>query len=334
MGLRQHGISVVSVEGPYNDLIEDEYDNAISDEVLIRATKTVQTWFNNGYRKSLRVLITEVESLVEEILSGKACINNLSEICSADADTFTHCVDVCVLSMTVGLKLGYERKELIRLGLGSIMHDLGKTRIPKNILNKPGKLNEEEFEKIKEHPEHGYKMLQEEVKEEIDPEVLSIVLNHHEKYDGSGYCRGLKGEEIDEKSIICAITDVYNAITTDRVYRKALPPHEAYEMILGAGNTMFDIKVVNAFLSCVVPYPVGSMIKLSNGMVGCVTRIGKMSFRPEVTIISTNETLNLANEKNITIIGVLKPEEARELIIKGRYLHADHITNYRIEKNA
>ncbi len=223
---------------------------------------------------------------------------------------------------------------MIRLGMGSILHDVGKTRVPKNILNKPGKLTDEEYEVIKEHSVLGYKMLQEEVKEEIDPEVLSVVLNHHEKHDGSGYCRGLKGEEIDEKSVICAITDVYNAITTDRVYRKALPPHEAYEMILGSGDTMFNAKVVNTFLSCVVPYPVGSMVKLSNSMVGCVTKIGKLSFRPEVTIFPSDEKLSLANEKNITIIGVLPPDEARDLIIRGRSLNADSATYYRVERNA
>ncbi|MGB9804909.1 HD-GYP domain-containing protein, partial [Desulfofundulus sp.] len=242
---------------------------------------------------------------------------NLTEICSADMYTYAHSVDVCVLALTVGVKFGYEKKDLLRLGIGGLLHDLGKSKVPPEILNKPGKLTPEEFREIKKHPAYGYKIILES-QDRIDPRSAAVILNHHERYDGTGYPRGLKGDEIDEMSAICSVADVYNAITTDRVYRKAHPPHEAYEMIMASGDLMFSSRIVEAFLKCVLPYPPGSVVRLSSGLVGVVLRVKQgFPFRPVLKLVGSGEELDLLKENSLVITGLIQPEELRELILKG-----------------
>jgi len=154
--------------------------------------------------------------------------------------------------------MGFSYSELFELGVGSLLHDLGKTRISSEILHKPGKLTDEEFREIKKHPVLTYKILKEKVGDSISPLSLMTALNHHERYDGSGYPCGLKGEKIHDMAGICAICDVYNAINTDRVYRKAVLSHEVYTMLINSGGTMFKPEIVKAFLAC---YPVGSIVR-------------------------------------------------------------------------
>ncbi|AEG14466.1 metal dependent phosphohydrolase [Desulfofundulus kuznetsovii DSM 6115] len=315
MSLRRCGILAVDVDG-LTDLSE-EHRNLLEDEVRSDVMNVVRGWSQGEKRKGFERVVETVERIVDEILSGKEVIGNLTEICSADMYTYAHSVDVCVLSLTVGVKLGYSRKDLLLLGMGSLLHDLGKSRVPPEILNKPGKLTPGEFREIKKHPVYGYKIILES-QDRIDSRSAAVILNHHERYDGTGYPRGLKGEEIDEMSAICAVADVYNAITTDRVYRKAYPPHEAYEMVMASGNLMFSARVVEAFLKCVLPYPPGSVVRLSNDLIGVVSRVKQgFPFRPVVRIVNSGEELDLLQESSVVITGLLRSEELRDLLTKG-----------------
>ena len=328
MALRRRGVLAVYVGDPVNEVYED----ILEEEVRINAMEAVRAWVDNDAKqKNLAQIIQSVETIVEEILAGKQCVNGLTEICTADAYTYMHSVDVCVLSLAVGVKLGFTKKDLIRLGTGSILHDLGKTRVPPEILNKPGKLTPEEFAEIKKHPVLGYKMLLSQTSE-IDPVAASIVLNHHERYDGSGYPQGLKGSSIGTMPTICAVADVYNAITTDRVYRPAFPPHEAYEMLMASGNSTFDSRIVNTFLTCVSPYPVGSLIKLSNGFIARVKKTRKnYPFRPIVSLLNTdskNTEIDLIKENSIVITGVVGPSEVCMLTTEGRGIVATNSATY------
>ncbi len=331
MSLRQRGVLTVDVEGPKE--IDEEYREVLEDEVRQDVMNTVREWTFNSRQTSVQRVIKKVEMIVDEILNGKGVVGNLTEICSVDMYTYAHSVDVCVLSLTMGIQMGYKREALMRLGVGSILHDLGKSRVPPEILNKPGKLTPVEFAEMKKHPLYGYKIILESG-DEIDPESASVILNHHEKYDGNGYPRGLKGDKIDEKSVICAVADVYNAITTDRVYREALPPHEAYEMIMAAGNVMFDCKVLDAFLKCIVPYPVGTFVALSNGFRGVVSRLNKkLPLRPVVKLLNSREEIDLMRERNLVISGLIRPEEIFELA-KGGVLGATTSTPRGVVRNS
>lgn len=316
--LRRRGVLAVQVQSslPYDFMDARE---VLEDEVRVQAMNAVRTWVERGRnRADFTGVVEQVETVVDEILSGKAPCGSLSEISSADIYTFTHSVDVCILSVAAGVKLGYGRNDLVKLGIGALLHDLGKTKVPPEILNKPDKLTDEEFAEIKKHPVWGYKMLLDEPDSRIDLDSLLVMLNHHEKYDGSGYPRSLKGKEIGVMAGICAAADMYNAITTDRVYRKALPPHEAYEMIAGAGGSLLDFQIVQAFLSCVEPYPAGSLVRLSTGDTACVVSVDPaLPFRPVIVLIPSGEILDLKKELSVTITEPLPPDEARKIIQQG-----------------
>lgn len=233
----------------------------------------------------------------------------------ADTYTYTHSIDVAILAIAIGVKMGFHRKKLICLGVGSILHDLGKTKIPNEILNKPGKLTPDEFSIIQKHPVYGYETIKE---HDINRISAEIVLNHHERYNGSGYPNGLHSNEINELAYICAIADVYSAMTADRVYRKALPPHEAYEMIMVSGEINFTPVTVEAFLKCIVPYPVGSIVYLSNGHIAQIYRQNPgLVFRPVVKLLSTGEEINLGIENNIVIKGLVPQENIRQFAMEG-----------------
>ncbi|HBC92755.1 MAG TPA: HD-GYP domain-containing protein [Pelotomaculum sp.] len=306
MSLRRHGILTVNIDSGF----EEDLSDALEDMVRCSVMKKVQHEIMvNKNRISIQNITNQVEMLIDEIISGKKVIGNLTEICSTDMYTYAHSVDVCTLSLMLGIRLNYKKDKLLQLGTGCLLHDLGKTKVLPEILNKPGVLDSAEFSEIKKHPLYGYKMLLDN-NEDIDPESANIVLDHHEKYDGSGYPRGLKGQEISEMSVICAIADVYNAITTDRIYRRAMPPHEVYEMIMASGNMMFEQSVVEAFLKCIVPYNIGSIVRLSNGFVGRVCRLNpSLPLRPIIKLLDSREEIDLVQEKSIVITGLLQHED-------------------------
>lgn len=316
--LKNHGVMAAYVKDIFTcDLLEAQ--NALEDEVRVEAMNVTKSWFDASKKENAFAAFVAVENsvknIVEEIISGKACIGSLTEISAADSYTFAHSVDVCVLAVATGYKYGYIKEDLIKLGLGSLLHDLGKTKISPDILNKPGKLTDREFAEIKKHPVWSYELLKEKTGDLITPLSLGVVLYHHERYDGTGYPRGLKGEEIHDMAAICAVADVYNAMTTDRVYRKAIPPHEVYEMLMGAGNTMFKYKVVNAFLSCVVPYPVGTFVRLNTGEAAYVVDTDPaFPFQPLVHLILDNKPVNLKHKPTVVIQGLLSPEEKQKLL--------------------
>jgi HD-GYP domain-containing protein (c-di-GMP phosphodiesterase class II) len=199
--------------------------------------------------------------------------------------------------------MSYSRNMLIDLGVGSLLHDLGKTKIPIEILNKNGKLTDEEYSIIKKHPELGYKIVQN-VKE-VNERARAIILEHHERVDGKGYPYGLTGDKISKFSKIACISDVYDAIVSDRVYRKGFAANEAYEFVLGGGGSFFDFDLVNVFRNNFSIYPLGVCVKLSNGIEGFVVGHNKgFTDRPVVRVLY-DEYGNRINPMEIDLIKVL-----------------------------
>ena len=146
---------------------------------------------------------------------------------------------------------------------------------------------------------------------------LEIVLNHHERYNGSGYPRGIKGEEIGDMPAICALADIYSAMTTDRVYRKALPINEAYELIMTYGDIDFKMRLVRLFATCVCPYPVDNLVLLSTREIGQVTAVNRnLPFRPVVTLVESKERLDLSKELSVVIKRALTDDEAKAALIR------------------
>jgi HD-GYP domain-containing protein (c-di-GMP phosphodiesterase class II) len=213
-------------------------------------------------------IMGSAKKILSELLYNKDIMINLYDIRSTNDYMFAHCVNVCVLSILTAMKLKHPLVRLESLALGTLLHDLGNVAIPKEILNKPGALTDDEYEKIKEHPLVGYKLFKNSAY--FSASAGAIILQHHERKNGKGYPDGLTGERINVMSQVASLCDVYDALTSDRPYRKACLPHEAVEMLYALGNEYFDPEVIHAFFSIVSAYPVGTHVMLNNGESGLV----------------------------------------------------------------
>ncbi|MDN5347599.1 MAG: hypothetical protein PWP65_1163 [Clostridia bacterium] len=294
-----------------------EIEDVISDQTRLAAIKLMKEIIGENQEKqgipSKVVIDTKkvrqvVNDIIDDLLGQRELMLNLADIRSLDDYTFCHSVNVCVLALMTGITLGLSRSDLCHLGVGAILHDVGKIRVPLEILNKPGPLTPEEFDIIRLHPEYGFEILSD--YKEISKVSAHIALEHHERYDGSGYPQGLKGSECHEFARITGIVDVYDALTSDRIYRPAYAPHEAYELLAGCGNFRHDYHLVKAFLTNVAAYPVGTPVELNTGEVGLV--IGNRrgySHQPKIRLLS-GEEIDLVTQHDRFIVRVLKEEEA------------------------
>jgi len=188
-----------------------------------------------------------------------------------------------------------------------MLHDVGKKYVPLGILDKKGKLTKEEFDVILTHPEKGYDMLSDCY--DLSSTTRVGVLQHHERFDGSGYPKGLKGEDISSFGRILAVADTYDAMTSDRSYRKAFEASEVLEYLLGAGNTGYDYNIVDHFTKCIAVYPVGTCVALSDG-TQCIVmhNYSDCILRPVVRNINNKQIIDLKNDPSyldVCINGVM-----------------------------
>jgi putative nucleotidyltransferase with HDIG domain len=208
----------------------------------------------------------------------------LTHMKKRDEYTSIHCMNVCILALTFGRSLGVERARLDHLGLGALLHDIGKMHVPLEILNKPGKLTDEEFDIVKTHSMSGYNLLRQ--KEDMPREVLDIVRSHHERINGRGYPDGLTGDLIDQLVQITSIVDVYDAITSDRCYHDGIAPHDALKNMFDWAGDNFDAELVEQFIKCLGIYPIGSMVELNTGHIGIVVSASeKARLRPIILVV-------------------------------------------------
>lgn len=292
--------------------ITDEYSDEIIDEVIKpevrqKAINIVKEKFYSleksvsGYNISYNESEKEYESiaymakqLIEEILQNRDVVIDLVDIKSFDNYVFQHCINVAVISLVIGIKLNLHKFDLIDLCIGAMLHDIGKIFIPAEILNKKGKLTKEEFEIVKEHTTKGYSYLRE--SNSISITSMLVALQHHEKVCGQGYPYGKSGEGISKFAKIVAIADVYDALTSDRPYRQALSPNEALEYIMANGEIQFEFKFVQVFSKIVVPYYIGTLVRLSSGDIAVVRKINfDVPLRPQVEVVRSSNKKNIGN---------------------------------------
>jgi HD-GYP domain-containing protein (c-di-GMP phosphodiesterase class II) len=225
-----------------------------------------------------------VNNMIDSIFHNQAALVSLTRIKDYDEYTFVHSINVCIFCLTLGRHLNFSREELEQMGIGALLHDIGKMRIPPHILNKPGKLTEKEFSEIKKHPLYTLELL--EKAKDIPEASKHVALQHHERYNGRGYPYGLRGEEIGHFGQIAAIIDVYDAITTDRVYQKAIPLHEGIRTIYQGSKEDFNQILVERFIQCVGIYPTGTLVLLDSEEIGIVCAVNQEKLlRPNVLLI-------------------------------------------------
>lgn len=229
-----------------------------------------------------------MENIMDEISSINESMVLLTDMNTNDFNLYQHSLNVCLYSMVLGISYGYSRDEVRVLGLGALLHDIGKTRISPGLIQKPGRLTEEEFREVQKHTEIGYKIL----KDEPNIPLLSAhcALQHHERLDGSGYPRGLKGSETHEYAKWIAITDSYDAMTTHRVYKPAMLPHQAVEVMYAGSGTLYEQRFLAMFRDRVAIYPPGMTVRLSTGETGVVSKINyDVPHRPVIRVLNNSE---------------------------------------------
>lgn len=274
--------------------------------------------------KGLKNVLKEI---IDQLLSNQNLIVNISDIRTADSYTFAHSVNVAVMAVLTGISLGVPHSRLPHIGVGALLHDLGKVKIPLDILNKKGELTSEEFEEVKKHPRIGYNMFKAQQGYMHATSAL-IIYQHHERMNGSGYPEKLKGKQIHFFARICAVVDVYDALVADRPYRAALPPHVAFRILEASSGEEFDTKVLASFFRHIAAYPTGTFVGLSNGLVGIVTHnMSGFPERPLVRILCNGSEgrfeplkpfeLDLTKEVNVVVEKVYSEDELPALISRG-----------------
>lgn len=284
--LKQYGISEIYIEDwissgiNVTDVVEEKTRN---DSVALVKKIMLNYSFSNSF--DAEAVKSAVNKIIDELLSNKDIIYNLAEIRKVDDYTFEHSVNVCILSLITGIGLGFSMDMLRELGTGALLHDIGKLFIPKSILLKPTHLTVDEFETIKKHTILGYEVLKNSGK--VNLATAYIAFGHHERYDGSGYPLQLKNDNIHVYARIVAVADVYDALTSDRVYRKKLKPSEVYNYITSLSINHFDPKIIESFVKYITVYPVGTGVMLNTRERALVVRNNRSApTKPVVRIVN------------------------------------------------
>lgn len=268
-----------------------------SHEVRERVSEGIQYIYNNSESSEMDTAARNVtDDLMNVIDSNNAIVIDVNELKASDEYTFKHSVDVATISMVLAKQCGLSREEIREIGMSGLLHDVGKTRVPLEILNKPGRLTEDEFYIMKQHSVYGYRIVQEHG--DYSKAICMGVLQHHEKMNGKGYPIGVTAEKIHPFAKLMGVADVYDALVTDRPYKKAFSQREAVEIVMSMSGEL-DMNAMKIFLESVILYPVGSIVALSNGEMAKVVKNNKHNaLRPTVVGVESGTVFDLGEDIN------------------------------------
>lgn len=284
--------------------IDDPAKVKISESVRSRVAQSVQYLYQDTQSESFSIATRSItDDLMKAISDNDAIAVDISALKVSDEYTFKHSVDVATMSMIVAKKYGLDNQQVYEIGIAGLLHDIGKSRIPDEILNKAGKLTDEEFELMKQHSVFGYHIL--EPKTDLSRDIKLGVLQHHEKTNGRGYPLKVTGEKIGLFARIISVADIYDALVTERPYKKPFSPRDAVEMIMSMTGEL-DIDAMRCFMESVILYPVGTDVALSNGETArVIENIPHSVLRPRVLGLSTGKIYELATDINCASIIIL-----------------------------
>lgn len=252
-----------------------EQELEVAKKIQSEATQVISSVLNDvrlGKQIEVERLSPVVAQITESILRNQGTLVSLCRIKERDTYTFQHSVSVCTLLVTFCRYLGMSREVIQEAGVGGMLHDIGKMRVPDHILNKPGKLTEPEFDIMKSHVTLGLEILQQ--TPGISTTVLQISSDHHERFEGSGYPSKKKAQGISQLGRMAAIVDVYDAITSNRVYHKGMEPSIAVQKLFEWSNHHLDEELVQHFIQAIGIYPVGSLVRLESNRLAVVIEQG------------------------------------------------------------
>lgn len=287
-------------------------------EITEQIRQTMSGRGRQGQRRwafDVRAVRDAVDAVLDEVTRNPHAMVHLRDIRSADDYTLGHSVNVCILATLLGASQGLSYSKLRELTLGALLHDVGKTCIPQEILQKEGQLTELEMLEMRQHTTRGFDILRH--NPEISLLVAHVAFQHHERWGGGGYPRGIKGTEILQYARIVSVADVYDALVSDRVYRRGLPPRRALNIMLEGSPGFFEPALVQDFASRIAVYPVGSIVRLTDGTTGVVVevhpgRVEKPVVRvvkaPDGRILETPYTVDLTSATGLAVEEMLTEE--------------------------
>ncbi|PLX96747.1 MAG: phosphohydrolase [Desulfuromonas sp.] len=299
--------------------IEKEVDEKSTPprKVYGRALKVVDNIFHDvrlGKIPSSTEAMSVVKEMAEMTISEPHALFALSMLKDYDNYTFTHSVNVSVIALTVGRACALSEEQLRILGLGALLHDLGKLKVDVAIITKPGKLTDDEFAEIRKHPRTGADLVSD--MEGVTPEVIDIVLCHHLRYDRTGYPADEQGRSISPLADMAAIADTYDALITLRSYQRPMTPRKATQKLRELAGTVLHEDFCERFISSLGPYPVGSLVRLDNNEIGLVVRVGsddpdavqlKILFDDRGELLDDPPKKKLSGDEAIRIVAEVDP---------------------------
>ncbi len=280
-------------------------------------TKSLLTDIRLGRQVEIQAFEPVAEQVVASVMRNRDALISLSRIKNKDDYTFMHSVSVSGLLVTFGRSLKFSEQMLHDLAIGGLIHDIGKMQVPNEVLNKPGKLTDDEFVVMKGHIEKARDLLAE--LPDLAQASLDVSLQHHERYDGSGYPLHLKGEQISRVGAMSAIVDVYDALTSVRIYKAAWEPSLTLKKMLEWSGSHFHTPLLHQFIQCIGIYPTGTLVELESGRVGLVLEQSEGSLTtPRIKIIYSRHSgylppkvVDLSREKGDTIVQAIAAEKYR-----------------------
>ncbi len=318
--LAGHGVRAVWIEDdmgegiipvqPLPDHVRTSTEAAVAS--CLEAARSVAADLNNLPARTFEQLERAAEGMMRALAECPAATLAFDDLATADSYTYSHSVRVATLGLLLGQRIdrldgwvdfrGQVRHDrmverMTQLAMGLLIHDIGKISIPESILNKPGPLTTQEWELIKTHPAAGVSMISD---DRISPLTRCVVRDHHERWDGLGYPTGRLGEEIHPFARIAAVADVYDAVTADRPYRAAAPPHVGVRLIREGAGSQFDERVVEHFLRVAMPYPIGYTITMADATPGAV--VGVDPEEPEYPVVRYREAGGRLTEAAMHIV--------------------------------
>ena len=273
----------------YQDQVDLEQEMQVARELIARTRELVFRLMEDarlGHSLDVAGAKKLVADTIDSILRNPDALACLIQMKKRDEYTALHSLRVSVLALTFGRHLDFSREHLELLGLGALMHDVGKMKVPTEILNKPGRLTPEEYEIVKLHVPYGVEIL--EAMPQIPRASIAVARSHHERYAGHGYIGGLRGDNIGLFGSIGAIVDCYDALTSDRIYHTGMPAYDALSLMYAGRRQDFHPELVEQFIQCMGIFPIGSVVELSTGSIGVVVSVNrKRRLRPRVALVLT-----------------------------------------------
>lgn len=329
--------------------IQDDLDikepiSPVRPKTITKATASFKRCYEQCVKTgkvSARAMQSQVDNIINDLMNNNEIMYGMAEVKEYDDYTYEHSVNVCVLSLILGISLDLSRSQLQALGIGSMLHDIGKIKIPLGIINKPSRLTYEELIEVKQHPWTGFKIATE--SNDLPRGAAQAILQHHEYINGRGYPRGIDESSIHDFGMIVAVADVFDALITDRPYRRAFSNYEAVQILKQETGTHLSKRFVDALLKHVNLYPPGTVILLSSNDLAVVSQENPAQRnRPQVKLLfnadghpyEINKIVDLTKEENILIDKVLSTAEAELCLIKFLQMHKNDPISLSATNNA